>query len=135
MRQLVFLLLQIVIVAGPARASEWVQLPDPSAYVDMASVRRDKYPKWTEKAQDYIVAWIYGGENGETFTLEAAFDCKGRFGIVQQIIANETKDSRLHSYDSTDFFEKSYPQTKTIPPDLIYDVAASMVCKGKSLSP
>lgn len=130
MKQLAFLLL--LIVAGPACAAEWVQIPGLSAYVDMASVRRDTYPKFNEKAPEFVVAWLRGDEDGQTYNLEVAFDCKGRFGIMQQIVGNETKDSRLHSFDMTHDFERYFARTKTIMPDSIYDGAASMVCKGNA---
>ena len=101
----------------------------------MASVRRDAYPKFNEKAPTFVVAWIRGDENGQSYTLEVAFDCKGRFGIVQQIVTPDMKELPLHTYDMTYTFEHAFARTKTIPPDSIYDGAASMVCKAKSPTP
>jgi hypothetical protein len=134
MRQLAFCFL-LLLVAGPARAADWVQIYSGyAAHVDMASVRRDKYPKY-EKAPEYTVAWMRTDEADTTVFLEVVFDCEGRFGVVQQIVNNETKDSRFHSYNNTQYFESRRAETSTIMPHAIYDGAASMVCKGKAPLP
>jgi hypothetical protein len=128
MRQLAFCFL-LLVVAGPARGADWVQIYSGyAAHVDMASVRRDKYPK-NEKAPEYTVAWIRTDEADTTVFLEVVFDCAGRFGVVQQIVNNETKDSRFHSYNNTRHFESRRAEISTIMPHSIYDGAASLVCK------
>jgi hypothetical protein len=94
-----------MVAATAAFAANWTQIPgfDGSAYVDMASVRQDTYPKsqfLTPKS--YLVAWLAtSGQDGKFLArLEVVFDCKGRFGIVQQLIENESKDSEFHSFDA-----------------------------------
>jgi hypothetical protein len=133
----------LLMVPGAAFASNWTQIPgmyaNETAYVDMASVRQDTYPKKVTMVRgpikNYLVAWISTrDQNGaSTATLEVVFDCKGRYGLLQQLIANETKESRYHTFDSTAFFEAMGARTSSIMPDSFYDKAALMVCKDKFL--
>jgi hypothetical protein len=95
--------------------------PNVTAYVDMASVRKDEYPKtsgWESRPKNYVVAWIKTQNlSGQIHSvLEVVFDCKGRFGIVQTI-SNDFPDSKHHSYDATTSFEAYGAQTKSIMPD------------------
>ena len=82
-----------------------------------------------------LVAWLATKDQDGNFTahLEVVFDCKGRFGLVQQLITNDSKDSKYHSYDATARFESIGAQTRTIVPDSFYGAAESLICKGKPL--
>ena len=82
----------------------------------------------------YVVAWVATKNQNGAFTahLKVAFDCKGRFGIVQQLVPNDSKDSQYHSYDATPQFESIGAQTRTIMPESLYEGAAAIVCKGNS---
>jgi hypothetical protein len=126
------------LAAPPALAANWTQIPGSYtsgdfAYVDMASVRQDTYPKGRNPPKNYLVAWLATTDQNGHFTshLEVAFDCKGRFGLVQQMIANDSKDSKYHSFDATAYFESVGAQTRTMAPDSFYEAAESMICKGQ----
>ena len=124
-----------LLLADQAQAADWVQIPGYIAHVDIASVRDDLYPSQGTRyasAEPYVVAWVkIGGE--ETGMAEVAFDCKrGRFGIVQLIVDNETKNSRYQSFDATVQFENYGARMRTIAPDSLYAGAATIACKDKS---
>ena len=129
-----------------AYASNWMAIPNQNgtAYVDMASVRRDSYPKNNvggapdqigdqRPMATYTVAWVATGNDPKTFTakIEVAFDCHGKIGTLQQIILNETKDSLLHSFDQTQLFLQAGGNFRSIAPDSPYEGAEAMVCPAK----
>src|SRR5262249_17509626 len=124
------------IADASAGAANWELKPKFSdVYVDMSSVRKDKFQDPTcrivacvSATVTYTVAWIWcndptGGK------LEVIFDCDGKMGVMQQIIPNETKDSPYHTVDNTQAYKKSRVYLKGIAPDTFYDGAEKMVCK------
>jgi hypothetical protein len=77
--------------------------------------------------KSYLIAWVALKDQNGNFTtkIETVFDCKGRSGVVQQLITNDSKESRYHSYDATASFESYGARTS------FYEKAESLVCKGK----
>ena len=132
-------------VSNAAIASNWVAIPNQegAAYVDMASVRRDAFPKIVRDGSApmdgqpsmavYTVAWIATGADPKAFTakIEVAFDCHGKVGTLQKIILNETKDSVLHSFDQTQIFLRAGGNFRSIAPDSPYEGAEALVCAPK----
>ena len=144
MRHFLLVPIMLLVVSTAAYASNWVEIPNQNgtAYVDMASVRRDSYPKFNGAAAtnngqpsmaSYTVAWVATSDGTKTYTakIEVAFDCHGKIGTLQQIILNETKDSLLHSYDQTQVFLQTGGNFKSIAPDSLYEGAEAMVCPPK----
>src|SRR6185312_11110919 len=114
--------LVLVVTATVTLAANWTQIPGYYSYVDMASVRQDRYPKNFNRAPEYVVAWMrIGDQTGAYAHLEVAFDCKERYGVAQQIVADESKEANIHSFNNTDAFESAHAETKTIMPDSQYE--------------
>jgi hypothetical protein len=146
MLRLLLVSITVLVISNAAHASNWVAISgqNGAAYVDMASVRRDSFPKLNvggatnsvdgqPPMATYTVAWVATGDDPKTFTskIEVAFDCHGKIGTLQQIILNETKDSLLHSFDQTQLFIRAGGNFRSIAPDSLYEGAEAMVCAPK----
>jgi hypothetical protein len=140
-KQLALCFLLLLVGATSALAANWTQLPgtygadNDLAYVDIASVRQDTYPKSSYAASNksYVVAWLATADQNGRWTshLEVVFDCKGRSGIVQQVIDNDSPDSKYYSFNLTPYFESVGARTSSIIPESFYERAESMICKSK----
>ena len=146
MLRLLLVWFALLAVSNAANASNWVAIPnqDGTAYLDMASVRRDSFPKLNLGAvansidgqpsmATYTVAWVATGADPKTFTakIEVVFDCHGKMGTMQQIILNEQRDSVLHSFDQTQLFLRAGGNFRSIAPDSLYEGAEALVCAPK----
>ena len=121
-------------------ASDWKLIPGfSSAYVDMASVRKDGFdtfncPPRIICAPDkviYTVAWLrmHDSDGKIMGNAEVVFDCHGKAADLQQVVVNETKDSPYHTFDNTQAFKQSGIFLRGIPPDSMYDAVQKLVCK------
>ena len=143
MSQLALCVLFLVVPVA-AFAANWTQIPglyngSDLAYVDLTSVRADAYPKdpyAVDSPKNYLVAWIVTkDQNGHiTQELETVFDCKGRVGVVQQVIANDSPNSPYHSFDNTGLWRSGGAHTSTIVPDSLFEKAESIICKPRKQS-
>ena len=146
MLRLLLVPITLLFASASASASNWVVIPDQNgaAYVDMASVRRDSFPKANaggaanptdgqRPMATYSVAWVATGSDPKAFTakIEVAFDCHGKIGTLQQIVTNETKDSVQHSFDQTQLFLQAGGNFRSIAPDSLYEGAEALVCAPK----
>ena len=135
---LCFLLLTVPLAAF---ADNWTQIPglyngNDLGFVDLGSVRVDAYPKGpyaVYSQKNYLVAWIATKDQNGNLTqeLETVFDCKGRVGVVQQVIANDSPNSPYHSFDNTGLWKSAGAHTSTIVPDSLFDNAQTIVCKKR----
>jgi hypothetical protein len=132
----------LVVVPVAAVASNWIQVPGlynnaaDLGFVDLDSVRVDTYPKGpyaVDPPKNYLVAWIATKDQTANLTqeLETVFDCKGRVGVVQQVIANDSPNSPYHSFDNDGLWVSTGAHTSTIVPDSLFDKAQSIVCKKR----
>lgn len=137
-----FLLVPVALVmtSATALASNWTPIPDqPSAFVDTNSVRLDSYPTGVYAANGkkiYTVAWLaIVDEKGAFQTkVEVAFDCRGKAGVIQQIVTNDSKDAPFHTFDKTPAFDVTGVMSSSIAPDSFYEGAEKMVCPAQPVS-
>jgi hypothetical protein len=88
-----------------AGAADWKPLGR-SVFVDAASIRTDYFSTpgpggLSFTMQPYKVVWIKVTMDDGDVLDETLFNCRGGFEVIQQIVANETPTSRLHSFDNT----------------------------------
>jgi hypothetical protein len=63
--------------------------------------------------------------------LRSGFRLQGAVGNNQQVIDNDSPDSKYHSFDLTPYFESVGARTSSIIPESFYERAESMICKSK----
>lgn len=118
--------------------TKWVEIPDhPNSYVDMYSVHQQKFLIYTgivggsvseRPHETYTVTLLTSNDENIEAKEEAIFDCKGRFAVAQQIIANDTTSSKYHSFDQTQTFNVYGVTLSSIVPDSVFDAAQPLVC-------
>jgi hypothetical protein len=120
----------------PTFASDWkpVGAIPSSAFIDMASIRKDYFP--TERTgsftmQPYIVVWLKFVTNDGDVLGETLFDCQGGVEVIQQIVVNDTPNSKHHSFDNTQAIRRlgRGARVRSIPPDTYYDAVQRIICK------
>jgi hypothetical protein len=87
-----------------ADAADWKPLGR-SAFVDAASIRTDYFSTpgpggLSFTLEPYRVVWVKVTMDDGDVLAETLFNCRGGFEIIQQIVANETPNSRFHSFDN-----------------------------------
>jgi hypothetical protein len=100
----------------------------------MASIRKDHFS--TQQGigftmQPYIVVWIKFVTNDEDILVEALFNCRGGFEGIQQIVKNDTPNSKHHSFDNTQAIRRidRGAQVRSIAPDSAYEAIQKIICK------
>jgi hypothetical protein len=135
-------LFPVTVSLTTALAASWTEIPGyPGAYVDVASVRQDAFPRNENgvinydngkmRTDNFTVAWIHILQAQLDATMETIFDCRGKISIMQQVIANDNKDSTYHSFDYTQRIRSAGPNFKSILPGSAYDNAQAVVCDKK----
>ena len=117
-------------------APKMIEIPaHTSSYVDIPSIHRQKFKPYTgiiggdPVYTTLTVAWITVTDQNDTAKAEVIFDCKGRFAVIQQVIVNETADSRYHSFDQTRSFDVYGVTLSSIVPDSVWDGAQTLICR------
>src|SRR5260221_908492 len=94
------------LIGSSTFAADWKPVGDGSfaAFIDMASIRKDYFPAeraGTVARQPFVVVWLKFVTNDGDVLVETVFDCRGGFEAMQQVVANDTPDSKYHSFNNT----------------------------------
>jgi hypothetical protein len=119
-----------------AGAADWKPLGR-SVFVDAASIRTDYFSTpgpggLSFTMQPYRVVWIKVTMDDGDVLDETLFNCRGGFEVIQQIVANETPTSRLHSFDNTQALREMSrgARVRSIAPEASENPRQSEPCLG-----
>jgi hypothetical protein len=129
---MVMALMQFMTVV-PTFAADWKPI-GVSAFLDTASIRTDYFS--TERAgsftlQPYMVVWLKFLTNEGAVLVETVFDCRGGYEAMQQLVENDTPQSKYHSFDNTQALRRidRGARVRSIAPDTVYEAVQKIVCK------
>jgi len=126
----------MAVISNAGIAADWKRVSsNHSALIDASSIRRDTFPKpvggiiYPGQTETYKIGWMRFEEGQEVVLLEVVFDCRGSFGVMQQVVNGENAQSRYKSYDNTQNFRRVGPALRSFAPDSAYEAAQKLVCK------